>query len=113
MVAYSSLAENLSSNSRRHHRVNVGPEVLPDPSFTPINISESGIKVFSLAMQIPGNEITLRLNLLGERLEVVGKIIWSKESTSIFEKGFYSGLVFVDHSISKQLIIRKFVKSYS
>lgn len=98
------------SARRRHKRVEVGPFILKDPTLTPIDISESGIKIFSTRKLHVDRRISLKLNLHGELLELTGQVMWSRESSSIFEAGCYSGLVFVNYDISQQIQLRKFVE---
>jgi hypothetical protein len=79
---------------RRHQRVKVSPFILKNPSLTPVDLSESGIKLFSINKLHVDRQISLELKIQGELLELTGQVMWSRESSS--ESGFYSGLVFIN-----------------
>lgn len=79
---------------RRHQRVKVSPFILKDPLLTPIDLSESGIKLFSINELHMDRQINLELKVKDELLELTGQVAWSKASSSEF--GFYSGLAFIN-----------------
>lgn len=82
------------STRRRHQRVKVSPFILKNPSLTPVDISESGIKLFSINELHVNLRINLELKVQDELLELTGQVMWSKASSS--ESGFYSGLAFIN-----------------
>lgn len=79
---------------RRHQRVKVSPFILKNPLLTPIDLSESGIKLFSINELHVNLRINLELKVQDELLELTGQVMWSKASSS--ESGFYSGLAFIN-----------------
>lgn len=83
---------------RRHQRVKVSPFILKNRSLTPVDISESGIKLFSINKLYVDRQISLELKIQGELLELTGQVKWSKASSS--ESGYYSGLAFVNYNIA-------------
>ena len=82
------------STRRRHQRVKVSPFILKNPSLTPVDISQSGIKLFSINELHVNRRINLELKVQDELLELTGQVMWSKASSS--ESGFYSGLAFIN-----------------
>jgi len=79
---------------RRHQRVKVSPFILKNPLLTPIDLSEAGIKLFSINKLHVDRQINLELKVQDELLELTGQVVWSKASSS--ESGFYSGLAFIN-----------------
>jgi len=83
---------------RRHQRVKVSPFILKNPSLTPVDLSESGIKLFSINKLHVDRQISLELKVKGELLELTGQVMWSKASAS--ESGYYSGLAFINYNMA-------------
>lgn len=92
------LQEFSKSIRRRHQRVKVSPFILKNPSLTPVDLSESGIKLFSIDKLHVDHQISLELKIQGQLLELTGQVMWSKASIS--ESGYYSGLAFINYNMA-------------
>lgn len=98
------------NNRRRHARLEVSKKILPNSEFTPVDLSESGLKISSFAKHTVGKILTFKLKLDDEILTIKGVVRWCRESPSVFETEFHLGIEFQEHSISDQLTLRNYIE---
>lgn len=97
--------------NRGKARIGVPQGLVGNTDFDAVDLSETGIKLRTDRKITRGKKINLLLNLDGAEVLISGEVMWCTESNSIYETGWTAGLQFVEHTITAQLSIRRYVSA--
>ncbi len=92
---------------RKHQRYSARPGDVSHPEYRCRDISESGMKLESSQMVRPGQTFKIVLGMLNKPVQVTCKVMWCRESASIYESSYNMGVRFEDLSVSNQLELRR------
>lgn len=96
---------------RRHSRIAVPTGFVKEKDLVAYDLSESGMGLGSASPLSMGAELTLTLDIHAG-MAVNAKIMWCRESASVFEQGYRVGVEFSDMSTQDMLLIRAFVQEH-
>jgi len=88
------------SGRRRHARFRALPGDVFHEKYICLDISEGGVKFGTAREIMRGAKFTVNLTLLPEPRLVTCKVMWCRESKSIFEDGYHVGCIFTDIPVS-------------
>ena len=83
-----------AAEKRRHARIPVPPDTLVDSEYRAINLSESGIQVWSASHLDEGATLELVLQLDDMRVTGSGAVRWSRSAATVGDSGYRSGIEF-------------------
>ena len=100
------------TNRRRTSRVRLHRDIIVDPLYTAIDISEGGMQIESLRPVRVNRVLSLEIDLDGELWGTQIEVLRCEKPQSIFASGLRIGGRFISPKIALTLRIRRFVEKH-
>ncbi len=99
----------MTDDRRQHQRVDVPLGLIADDGMWAVNLSETGMALWSRTAFDPDATIEMTLALPSRKHTVSARVVWCQRDRSISDQGFLAGVTFVAVSRTAQRAIKAYI----